>query len=556
MTKAIRPLILVTVLSAAPAVSAASNPVYLSQNWTDENDLRAQSYHLSQGSQLIPYEWFLHLQAPQSDQLLRSDQVIEALRYLPDYNPDPILNPDRLPVGFVKDSDPANGNWIGLNCAACHTGQFKFRGHTVRIDGGPAMGDYVGLLTTVRDAIVHTLSDQHRFDAFAEQLSPADSTADHLELRQQMAAAVEELNSTIRNAWSPEHTPGFGRVDAFASIRNEVFVTDLGIEANFQLPSAPVSYPFLWNTPELDRVQWAGNVENPYGRNAGQVLGVMGRLNLQEPAKLFDSSIRRDNLYLFEEWIAELKSPRWPTEILGEIDTAAAERGKMLYTTADVTGYSCADCHTLPGDDGQYPLTPASENRFGKRFIQTFNIPLTAVGTDPGTLLNIYDPKLLDTGLLAGVPGVAPQMIGAQLLSLVTQGTVANLFAQPPALTPEQQLAYIRFRVAAADSTPLPRAIGYKARPLNGVWATAPFLHNGSVPDLYTLLLPDSERVESFWVGNFTFDNKKVGYVNRYSPGAFLYDTSLAGNRNTGHVYGTSLGESERWDLIEFLKTL
>ncbi len=55
--------------------------------------------------------------------------------------------------------------------------------------------------------------------------------------------------------------------------------------------------------------------------------------------------------------------------------------------------------------------------------------------------------------------------------------------------------------------------LGYIARPLNGIWATAPYLHNGSVPTLYDLLLPAEQRPRTFYTGSNEFDPVKVGYV-------------------------------------------
>ena len=101
----------------------------------------------------------------------------------------------------------------------------------------------------------------------------------------------------------------------------------------------------------------------------------------------------------------------------------------------------------------------------------------------------------------------------------------------------------------------------YKARPLNGVWASAPFLHNGSVPNLYELLLPASERSQTFYIGSWEYDPKTVGYVTDNENG-FLFDTRLKGNSNAGHEYATgAYGESaltanERRALLEYLKTL
>ncbi len=547
-------------LTSLPVVTLSltgcfGEPEYLDQNWTEENDFRVQSYHTSQGSQLIPYDWYINLQAANGLHPLHDNATYEALRYLPDYTPDPAVNPDGLPIGFVKDSDPNTGDWIGINCAACHTGQLIFDTTLLRIDGAPSMGDYRGLLQTVRDAIGATLASPSRFNHFARRLNIKTQSAKS-QLRDELEATVSELDQSITNASSPDHIPGYGRIDAFAAIKNEVFVTDLGIEANYQQPNAPVSYPFLWDTPHLDRVQWTGHVENPYARNVGQVLGVLGRLNLQDPSEFFNSSVRRDSVFLLEEWMAELQSPKWPEAVLGDIDPIAAAQGKTLYKTPDASGYACVDCHSLPDDDtGQYPLTPASHNAFGMQFIQTYNTPIAEVGTDPNTLANVYSPTPLQTGPLSAALGGQTEIVGGVFLSMVTGATVGNLFAQAPALTQEQQVAFSRFRIAGPGHPGAP-TIGYKARPLNGIWATGPFLHNGSVPSLWALLQPPEQRPTQFWVGNMLYDNTKVGYRTDWVPGAFKLNTQVPGNLAVGHAYGTALDVDDKWALIEFLKTL
>jgi hypothetical protein len=126
---------------------------------------------------------------------------------------------------------------------------------------------------------------------------------------------------------------------------------------------------------------------------------------------------------------------------------------------------------------------------------------------------------------------------------------------------------------------------GYKSRPLNGVWATAPFLHNGSVPTVMDLLSPPTQRPSKVILGNIEFDPVRLGLAQatagsvreseKYNAeGFFVLDTTVPGNRNTGHefsdrynrglpwyaqpkgVIGPLLSPEERGALIEFLKTL
>jgi hypothetical protein len=105
----------------------------------------------------------------------------------------------------------------------------------------------------------------------------------------------------------------------------------------------------------------------------------------------------------------------------------------------------------------------------------------------------------------------------------------------------------------------------YKARPLDGIWATAPYLHNGSVPTLNDLLKPPAQRPTQFSVGTRVYDPVNVGYVTRPdSPGnVFTYKTRdpqgfpIPGNSNQGHDYGiSSLTDAQRRALLEYLKSL
>ena len=91
---------------------------------------------------------------------------------------------------------------------------------------------------------------------------------------------------------------------------------------------------------------------------------------------------------------------------------------------------------------------------------------------------------------------------------------------------------------------------GYKADALRGIWAQAPYLHNGSVPTIGQLMCP-STRPARFLRGNVFYDEAMVGFewaeqpAARYSPFDSIlikeYDTSVPGKANTGHTYGEDL---------------
>jgi hypothetical protein len=93
----------------------------------------------------------------------------------------------------------------------------------------------------------------------------------------------------------------------------------------------------------------------------------------------------------------------------------------------------------------------------------------------------------------------------------------------------------------------------YFAPTLNGAWARSPYLHNGSVRTMEELLTEPDNRPASFHRGSRVFDEKVLGYTD---DGAYVFDTKTTGNSNSGHAYGTKLSAAEKYDLIEYLKTL
>jgi len=100
---------------------------------------------------------------------------------------------------------------------------------------------------------------------------------------------------------------------------------------------------------------------------------------------------------------------------------------------------------------------------------------------------------------------------------------------------------------------------GYVAVALDGIWARAPYLHNGSVPTLWDLLADPADRPQRFYRGYDGYDRSKVGFSSD-GPAAensgWLFDTQLTGNSNAGHRFGVDLPDPDKWALIEYLKTL
>jgi hypothetical protein len=536
--------------------------VYLKQNWTAAESV--QFYFTSQGSQILPYDWFLVLESANDETLLRDDRNMLKFGYLLQKKDD--WNPDALPVGFVKD-DVSPRAWLGLTCAACHTGQINYQGVGYRIDGGPSLSDVRGFLSAVVDALKATRDQKPKFDRFAEKiLKGKDTAAARDELKEMLTATIDRREGYNKRNFPKDATAGNGRVDAFGAIVNEVFHEAAIIPDGTSDPAtvgaepatAPVSYPCLWDTPQHDLVQWNGAVKNEglgaLGRNVGEVLGVFGRLEIpKQPSRTgYRSSVQVRQLMTLEGLVTTLWSPQWP-EGLPPIKEELRKRGEEVYTEA-----KCADCHEA--------IVRTDPNRKVKA-------KMVAVGADASLSIN-FARRLTSTGKLNGaykqVVGppitsgdkLGPEGGAEEVLSHAVIGTIIGSGYRAP----EDELTKIEYKRRTANvggQFAPPRAAIYKGRPLNGIWATAPYLHNGSVPTLADMLKPAKDRTKTFAIGSREFDPKNVGIRTDVGQPNFRArnedGSEVPGNSNSGHegkAFGTDLSDSDKLALLEYLKSL
>ena len=571
--------------------------ILLPQGWSD--DERLDFYNTSQGSQLIPYAWFLHLEQPDSEELFRHDANISKLGYLPQ-NPTPGSNPDGLPIGFVKDDNIESfliekmsasrlaastdnlqsqyQEWLGLTCAACHTAEIQIDEQVLRIDGGPPMSDFQAFIQDLSGALKTTIENDDKMARFAANVLAEGgyNNTEKQRLRQEMSQFISWLDNYIQINYGELSTAyGYGRLDAFGAILNRVSASFTGLDSNASPANAPVSYPFLWNTSQLSWVQWNGSANNHIGRNVGEVLGVFGHtiVNTQEPLDQFESSAKIVNLDRLENLMSQLDSPKWQAP-LPPIDQDKAVKGKNLFAR------NCAFCHGVRDENGQFPMT--APNPLGKQFIKINMIALDKIGTDPMMAMNFVNPALnVDPGavirkFLPPEYQDAAEVPRGVVLSIVVRNVIGKqLAAFRPPLDQQQLLELAGYHLPEDKGGPgPPNLVAYKARPLNGAWATAPFLHNGSVPSLYQLLLPDTEREKSFYLGSNDLDVVNVGFKSSQQEGSFQFNTlnktgqPLPGNSNLGHSgkYYTAAkredgawrnyNDEERMNLIEYMKTL
>lgn len=509
-------------------------PKYLDQGWNLKE--RAWFYSVDQGSRLAPYDIFFSIEQPNSETLFASHANLLSFGFL--FQP----GNDGVPIGFAR-----NGRELGLTCAACHTSNIEYKGTTIRVDGGAGQSDMAGFLEALGAALRANL-EEGKFNRMAKRLGANDAKSkEALRGRLKKSAEERQVYNTVNRS---DLVYGFGRLDAFGRIYNRVL--QFAKSSDTVAANAPVSYPYLWDAPHHDYVQWVGSTSNAglgaLARNVGQVVGVFGHVELQSkvPQAGYNSSAQIGELLALENQLKRLTSPLWPEDVFPPIDRTRIATGRKLFEA------NCVSCHQ----------DIERKNPARKIYAQMYGIDL--VGTDPKTAVNIVEAKGA-TGLLKGKPVHFPVSIErfgeTARINYMLRHVVEGILIQNPARLVQSGVTNAgglsagrqgKFPVDPKD--PLVGLLAYKSRPLNGIWATAPYLHNGSVPTLDDLLLPASKRPTSFKTGSKTFDPVKVGFVSEEGP--FTFDTSLPGNKNTGHEYGTNLSAVDRAALLEYLKSL
>lgn len=179
------------------------------------------------------------------------------------------------------------------------------------------------------------------------------------------------------------------------------------------------------------------------------------------------------------------------------INEDLAKQGKALFNS------NCSKCHGTYGEDESYP---------------NMLIPASIIRTDSALSIANYS---------------SPEVIDWFNKSWFTSGS------NPAMLVPFN---------------------GYIAPPLDGIWITAPYLHNGSVPTLEAVL--NSKMRPTYWSRNFDkpeYNYNNPGWIYNTHADAKsknVYNTTLPGYGNYGHYFGDKLNEEQRKAVIEYLKTL
>jgi len=591
--------------SKVPLSEPVQDIVYLDQGWGPKRDspLRQTYYYTPQGTTIkgMRYSWFVNLERPWSSQRFADPERMREYGFLVDLQPS-AANPHQLPVGFTHHfGADEQDDMLDVTCAACHTGQLNAvkdgKRIAIRIDGGQAMHAFTDMkpgdfLPDLILAMTATYVNPFKFNRFARNvLGEAGYDAGKPALRSEfhevlLTFAKQGWNDQTKNLYPV--VEGYGRTDAIGRIANTVFGDHIS-PANYRKGDAPVSYPPVWDIWKFDWVQYGASVRHPLARNVGEGMGVGTEYQLVDTygrpipsPERYQASTMIENLHQIERTLWWLTPPKWPEDLLGKIDCKRAIYGKALFRQY------CVKCHGPRLGDAASLAIDAPCKTHETHWIVSVH-KAAEIGTDPKAANNFANNvlDLTPTGLSAddarqlvkplldedlnrrlalmkpgsaewsaaktqGEARIARQLQGIDMRA-VPIGFGLNYFGlliraqyrkdprvpRPAPLPPERGVDDGYF--GEIDMPQAPPA--YKARPLAGIWATPPFLHNGSVPNLYQLLSPAEKRDTKFLTGTKDFDPKNVGYVLKpLSERGFVFDTTIPGNSNRGHEFRASEG--------------
>ncbi len=442
-----------------------------------------------------------------------------------------------MPIGFSTRRVLVDR--VGLNCAVCHVGTVqvtdgmmpervygkdapiryvagaKGRGGGKGQDDAP---DRVIISGMPAHGLDLTRYFQFLFDCANDQRFTADYILQHIDKKTRLgplqriiySQAVPQMRDLVllrRQQLGPlisgNPPAGPGRVDTFNPYKLMVF----GFPHDGTIGTS--DFPSIWNQRPREgmHLHWDGNNQSVFERNISASLGAgatpvsldMPRM-LRVAAWIGSPEPDPDKIYT-DEYVKSVRTDNVPREDELQIP-------KYPFKVDDDLAYGlgrsvwiarCASCHEWDGAEiGQV-------------------VPIDEINTDRYRL-DSYSRDLASN-----------------------QWTLGS----------EQWWRFQHFR----------KTNGYSNMPLDGIWARAPYLHNGSVPNLRELLKKPEERRIIFYRGDDAYDPENVGFRSDRAASSdgrkfFKYDTRLPGNSNSGHDYGTDLPDEQIEALIEYMKNL
>jgi mono/diheme cytochrome c family protein len=549
---------------AAPPAGPPPPPrtALLNQGWSERE---AEFYnHATEGTNLAPLDLVLNLADPRNPDAKFVGRLASDYGFIPSARS--ALNPHALPVGFAIDERPVKFGdraYLGITCSACHTRQLSYSSTDpaggsvtwiVPVHGGPGLADFSRFKRDLYNAFLEVLANDGLAQRLAQGVLGRAPTADDVsairnEIRE-FSEPVVATRSILEAAKIPEPAFGPGNLNALT----QGYYNNLGLMATLAKkgfvpasagpPPLPryegsVNLPPMWFSHADTWAQWFAEIHHPGPRNWVQAVSTS---EVRPPKMLAGlksgvllASIHFENIGEIQRSLEMLRTPKWPEDVFGRLDRAMVDQGRGLYQR------HCARCHTR---------TMLPPNSLGVVFKER---PAFDVGTDP----TAYQQFAAD----AVVRGAGLQKLSDSILAFRQKQLEA---AFVPEVAGNFMKLYSRGRPnqfglakdayeGAADVGWTKSGAAYWASPLEGIFASSPYFHNGSVRTLWDVLTPPEQRPKAFRTGSNAFDVEGVGIL---SEGPFVYDCAEPGKGNGGHPFGTDLPRPERSALIEYLKSL
>ena len=412
----------------------------------------------------------------------------------------PSICPDRLPGGYASLGfiyEPGRElpigisrrvrqgvDHVGLNCAVCHTGTVRDTPSSPPriVLGMPA--HQLDLQSFVEFVLECSLDNRMTTEAVRGRLTDAGGSSlfQRTLLRLGLIDRLKVQTLELRNRISPILG---ARVPRWGRGRVDTFNPYKAVQFNWPLDRLPQAELIgASDFPSLWNQQPREGLQLHWDGNNDSV--DERNLSAGLGAGITPVTVDHAGIKRVRDWTWTLPPPPYPYSI----DRTLAERGAATYQEA------CLQCH--------------GDHRFREGVKAGTGIGQVVPARDIGT-----DRHRLDS---------------------YTPAFAANQYS----LFPDSPYRFKRFR----------KTDGYANHPLDGIWARAPYLHNGSVPTLRDLLEPPERRPTTFYRGYDVYDQARVGFLTNVPEENgrrfFRYDTSIPGNSNAGHVYGTTLAEEDK----------
>jgi hypothetical protein len=494
------------------------------------NQERLNYYYLDEGIQYLPFHVLTSLKRPKEDGIGLYDELF-------------FENPERLgmyrnfldknypPVGLtISDKNENYVRMAGINCATCHTAFISKNGQGFYVDGAPSTFAINRLIRDMMFSMISTTicpsefnefydrysassknklyqDDEVNFetDAFYEYLDSAENCQSikispdlyvkvsklEGELKTSLEANMVRLDTTLQNSYPVESDLNSRTKMLFFMVKKiKFFLDQAGYASNPNVTDAPesslgaanpwgstknliaanifhkdsdewlkemggqISIPYIWNYTDSKWIFSSGVTNSMLERNMAQAIALVTDFNWDT----LETTASIKKLHNVSTYAAKIKPPRWNEEILGKINVEFAEEGKQIFKK------ECLSCHSTNKPSG----------------IASIEYNYLDVGTD-AEYIKAQQESFYGKDFFSEV--LAPWMKDVKLASAKREG-ITDLSKY------EIGREYVFWRK--------PDKVRYAAKPLYGVWATAPYLHNASVLNMSELLKPSKDRLKSY----------------------------------------------------------